>query len=48
MTNEYQSVEGLIDNVKGTTGYLSSLFPLRLGSFFLFVVFAAIIAYMLF
>ena len=48
MANEYQSVEGLIDNVRGTTGFLSSLFSLKLGSVFLFVVFAAIVAYMLF
>jgi len=48
MTNEYQSVEGLIDNVKGTTGFLSSLFSLKPGSVFLFIVFAAIVAYILF
>jgi hypothetical protein len=48
MINEYQSIEGLIDKVKGTTGFLASLFSLKLGSVFLFVVFAAIIAYMLF
>lgn len=26
MTNEYQSVENLIDGVKGTSGFLSRLF----------------------
>lgn len=26
MTNEYQTVEDLIDGVKGSTGFLSSLF----------------------
>jgi len=48
MTNEYQPIESLIDNIKGTTGFLANLFSLKLGSVFLFVVFAAIIAYMMF
>ena len=48
MTNEYQSVEGLIENVKGTTGFLSNLFSPKPGLVILLVVLGVIIVNVLF
>ncbi|MGD8403994.1 MAG: hypothetical protein PVJ21_10055 [Anaerolineales bacterium] len=48
MTNEYQSVESLIENVKGTTGFLSSLLTPKLGLAFMLIVLGVIAANVLF
>ena len=48
MTNEYQSVEGLVDSVKGTTGFLSSLFSPKSGLVFLLIVLGVIISRIMF
>jgi len=48
MTNEYQSVEGLVDVIKGTTGFLSSLFSPKPGLVILLVVLGVIVANILF
>lgn len=48
MTNEYQSVEGLVDSVKETTGFLSSLFSPKSGLVILLVVLGVIAANILF
>ena len=48
MTNEYQSVEGLIENVKGTTGFLSNLFSPKFGLAFMLIVLGVIAANILF
>lgn len=45
---EYQAVDGLIDGVKGTTGFLSSLLSRKSGLVFLFIVFSVIISKLLF
>lgn len=42
MSNNYQSVEGLIDGVKGTTGFLSGLLSRKSGLVFLFIVLGVI------
>jgi len=48
MSNEYQSVEGLIEGVKGTTGFLSSLFSLKPGLVILLIVLGVIAANIVF
>lgn len=48
MSNEYQSVEGLIDGVKGTTEFLSSIFSLKPGLVLLLIVLAVIAANILY
>ena len=48
MVNEYQSVDTLINEIKGTTSFLSGLFSRKSGLVFLFVVFGVIISKLLF
>jgi hypothetical protein len=48
MSNEYQSVEALVNDIKGTTGFLLSLFSQKSGMVFLFIVFSLIISKLLF
>jgi hypothetical protein len=48
MLNEYPSVEALVDGVKGTTGFLSSLISRKSGLVFLFVVLGVIASKLLF
>ena len=45
---EYQSVDTLIDGVKGTSNFLSSLLSRKSGLVFLFIVFGMIISKLLF
>jgi hypothetical protein len=46
--NEYQSVESLIENVKGTTGFLSNLLSPKFGLAFMLIVLGVIAANVLF
>ena len=48
MLNEIQSVDGLIDGIKGTTNFLSSLISRKLGLVFLFIIFSAIVTKIVF
>ena len=48
MVNEYQSVDALINKIKGTTGFLSSLLSRKFGLVFLFIVLGIIITKFLF
>lgn len=48
MSSEFQSVEALIDGVKGTTGFISSLFSRKSGLVFLFVVLGVIVSKFIF
>ena len=48
MSYNYQSVEGLIDGVKGTTGFLSGLLSRKSGLTFLFIVLGALASILLF
>jgi hypothetical protein len=48
MLNEYQSVDSLIDGVKGTTGFLSSLISRKSGLAFMFIVLGVIVLKLLF
>jgi hypothetical protein len=48
MSYEFQSVEALINGVKGTTGLLSSLFSRKSGLVVLFVVLGVIASKFLF
>jgi hypothetical protein len=44
MSTEFQSVETLIDGIKGTTGFLSSLFSRKSGLVFAFIVLGVILS----
>jgi hypothetical protein len=44
MSYEFQSVEALVDGVKGTTGFLSSLFSKKSGLVFVFIVLGVIVS----
>ncbi len=44
MSNEYQSVEDLVDRVRETSGFLSSLFSPKPGLVILLVVLGVIVA----
>lgn len=44
MLNEYQSVDALIDGVKGTTGFLSGLLSRKTGLVVSFIVLGALIS----
>jgi len=46
--NEYQSVDALIDGVKETSGFLSSLISMKSGLVFLFIIFGVIVSKVLF
>jgi hypothetical protein len=48
MLNEYQSVDALIDGVKGTTGFLSSLISRKSGLVFMFTVLGILVSKLLF
>lgn len=48
MSNEYQSVDNLIDGIKGTTGFFSSLFSRKSGAVILFIVLSVLISKLLF
>jgi hypothetical protein len=48
MLNEYQSVDALIDGVKGTTGFLSSLISRKSGLVFMFIVLGVLVSKLLF
>jgi len=48
MLNEYQSVDALIDGIKGTTGFLSSLVSRKSGLVFVFIVLGVIFSKILF
>jgi hypothetical protein len=48
MLNEYQSVENLVDGVKGTTSFLSSLISRKSGLAFMFVVLGVLVSKLLF
>ena len=47
MSYEFQSVEDLIDGVKGTTGLLSSLISRKSGLVFLFIVLGVVVSKLL-
>jgi hypothetical protein len=44
MSTEFQSVETLIDGIKGTTGFLSSLFSRKSGLVFAFIVLGVVLS----
>lgn len=44
MLNEYQSIDALIEGIKGTTGFLSGFISRKSGLFFLFIIFGVIIS----
>ena len=46
--NEYQTVDGLIEGIEGTTGFLSSLLSPKFGLVFVFVIFGVIVSKLLF
>jgi hypothetical protein len=46
--NEYQTVDGLIEGIKGTTDFLSNLFSSRFGLVFVFIIFSVIVSKLLF
>jgi hypothetical protein len=46
--NEYQTVDGLIEDIKGTTGFLSNLFSSKFGLFFMVIIFGVIVSKLLF
>ncbi len=48
MLHDYQSVDALIDEVKGTTGFLSSLISRKSSLVLLFIVFGVIVSKLLF
>jgi hypothetical protein len=48
MSYEFQSVEALIDGVKGTTGFFSSLISRKSGLVLIFVVLGVILSKLLF
>ena len=48
MSYEFQSVEALVDGVKGTAGFLSSLFSRKPGMVFLFLVLGVVLSKFLF
>jgi hypothetical protein len=48
MSTEFQSVEALIDGIKGTTGFFSSLFSRKSGLVFAFIVLGVILSKLLF
>lgn len=47
MLHDYESVDALIDEIKGTTGFLSSLISRKSGLVFLFIVFGVIVSKLL-
>ena len=47
MSNEYPSVATLVEGVKGTTGFLSSLISRKSGLVFLFIVLGVIVSKLL-
>lgn len=48
MSYEIQSVDNLIDGVKGTTGFLSGLISRKSGLIFIFIVLSVIASKILF
>jgi hypothetical protein len=44
MSQELQSVEALIDGVKGTTGFFSNLFSKKYGLTFVFIIAGVILS----
>ena len=48
MSHDYQSVDALIEEVKGTTGFLSSLVSRKSSLVFLFIVFGVLVSKLLF
>jgi len=48
MLHDYQSVEALIEEVKGTTNFLSSLISRKSSLVLLFIVFGVIVSKLLF
>ena len=48
MSYEFQSVEALIDGVKGTTGFLSAILSRKSGLFFLVIVLGLVVSKILF
>jgi hypothetical protein len=48
MSYEFQSVEALVDGVKGTTGFLSSLISRKSGLVLVFIVLGVILSKILF
>ena len=47
MSSEFQSVEALVDGVKGTTGFLSSLISKKSGLVILFIILGVIVSKLL-
>ena len=47
MLNKYQSVDALVNEIKGTTGYLSSLVSWKSSLIFLFIVLSVIVSKLL-
>jgi hypothetical protein len=43
MLNEFPNVEALVDGVKGTTGFLSTLISRKSGLIFMLIVLGAIV-----
>lgn len=48
MLNEYQSVDALIDGVKGTTSFLSRLISRKSGLVFMVIVLSVLVSKLLF
>ena len=48
MMYDYQSVDALIEEVKGTTGFLSSLISRKSSLMLLFIVFGIVVSKLLF
>lgn len=48
MLTEYQSVEALIDGIKGTTGFLASLFSRKSGLLLICIVLGVVLSKLLF
>lgn len=48
MLNEYQSVDNLLDEIKGTTNFLSRLISRKFGLVFMLIVFGVIVSKLLF
>ena len=48
MLNEYQSIDNLMDEIKGTTNFLSSLISRKFGLVFMLILFGVIVSNLLF
>jgi hypothetical protein len=46
--NEYQTVDGFIEGIKGNTCFLSGLFSPKSGLVFVFIIFGVIVSKLMF